>query len=89
MILRRLLIVATAYQQTNDYTHTNIQPYIPMNTTPLQHYPIAPTLPYTPNERWGAGVETHKNVRGEVGGWGRTPFNEPYAPSLSTIYDGA
>jgi len=40
-------------------------------------------------ERWGAGVETQKNVRGEVGRWGRVPFNEPYAPSLSTIYDGA
>ena len=41
------------------------------------------------NERWGAGVETQKNVRGEIEGWGRVPFNEPYAPSLSTIYDGA
>ena len=41
------------------------------------------------NERWGAGVETQKNIRGEIGGWGRVPFNEPYAPSLSTIYDGA
>ena len=41
-------------------------------------------------ERWGAGwVETQKNVRGKVGGWGRVPFNKPYAPSLSTIYDGA
>ena len=40
-------------------------------------------------ERWGAGVETQKKVRGEVGGWGRVPFNEPYAPLLSTIYDGA
>ena len=40
-------------------------------------------------ERWGAGVETQKNVRKEIGGWGRVPFNEPYAPSLSTIYDGA
>ena len=40
-------------------------------------------------ERWGAGVETQKNVRGEVGRWGRVPFNEPYALSLSTIYDGA
>ena len=40
-------------------------------------------------ERWGAGVETQKNVRGEIGGWGRVPFNEPYAPSLGTIYDGA
>ena len=41
------------------------------------------------NERWGAGVETQKNVRGEIGGWGRVPFNETYAPLLSTIYDGA
>jgi len=40
-------------------------------------------------ERWGAGVETQKNVRGEVGGWGGVPFNESYAPSFSTIYDGA
>ena len=40
-------------------------------------------------ERWGAGVETQQNVRGEIGGWGRVPINEPYAPSLSTIYDGA
>ena len=40
-------------------------------------------------ERWGAGVETQKNLRGEFGGWGRVPFNEPYAPVLSTIYDGA
>ena len=44
---------------------------------------------HTCDERWGAGVETQKNVRGEVEGWGRVPFNEPYAPSLSTIYDGA
>ena len=41
------------------------------------------------SERWGAGVETQKNVWGEIGGWGRVPFNETYAPSLSTIYDGA
>jgi len=41
------------------------------------------------SERWGAGVETQKNVRGEIGKWGRVPFNEPYAPLLSTIYDGA
>ena len=40
-------------------------------------------------ERWEAGVETQKNVRGEIGEWGRVPFNETYAPSLSTIYDGA
>ena len=41
------------------------------------------------SERWGAGVETQKNVRGEIGKWGRVPFDEPYAPSLSDIYDGA
>ena len=35
------------------------------------------------DERWGAGVETQKNVRGEIGGWGRVPFKETYAPSLS------
>jgi len=40
-------------------------------------------------ERWGAGVETQKNVRGEIGGWGRVPFNEPWAPLLSAIYNGA
>jgi len=40
-------------------------------------------------ERWGAGVKTQQNVRGEIGGWGRVPFDETYAPSLSTIYDGA
>ena len=40
-------------------------------------------------ERWEAGVETQKNVLRVFGGWGRVPFNEPYAPSLSTIYDGA
>ena len=44
---------------------------------------------HTRYERLGAGVETQKNVRGEIGGWGRVPFNETYAPSLSTIYDGA
>jgi len=40
------------------------------------------------HERWGAGVETQKNALGVFGGWGRVPFNETYAPSLSTIYDG-
>jgi len=41
------------------------------------------------HERWGAGVETQKNVRGEIEGWGRVPFNEPYTSSLINIYDGA
>jgi len=44
---------------------------------------------YSTYERWGAGVETQKYVRRDIGGWGRVPFNETYAPSLSTIYDGA
>jgi len=48
-----------------------------------------PTHRNTRNERWGAGVETQKNVRGVFKGWGRVPFNETYAPSLSTIYDEA
>jgi len=46
-------------------------------------------LQCTIDERWEAGVEIQKNVRGEIGGWGRVPFNETYAPSLSSIYDGA
>ena len=37
----------------------------------------------------GLGSRPKKNVRGEIGGWGRVPFNEPYALSLSTIYEGA
>ena len=37
----------------------------------------------------GLGSRPKKNVRGVFGGWGRVPFNEPYAPLLSTIYDGA
>jgi len=44
--------------------------------------------PHDAEESWGAGVETQKNVRGEIGGWGRVPFNETYAQSFSTIYDG-
>ena len=47
------------------------------------------TSELTLEEKWGAGVETQNNVRGEIGGWGRVPFNKTYAPSLSTIYDGA
>ena len=66
------------------YTHTHtLDPY------PLTHTHTFDPYSHTYNERWGAGVETQKNVREEIGGWGRVPFNEPYAPSLSTIYDGA
>ena len=66
---------------THTQMHTHTHTYILLNV----HTHILVSL----NERWGAGVETQKNVRGEIGGWGRVPFNEPYAPSLSTIYDGA
>ena len=68
IVLRSLLIVATAY------VHALV---------------VQGTTVCCCGERWGAGVETQKNVRGEIRGWGRVPFNEPYAPSLSTIYDGA
>ena len=60
-----------------------------INLSLLVNVHIGIYLCLTCTERWGAGVETQKNVRGEVGGWGRVPFNEPYAPSLSTIYEGA
>ena len=30
-------------------------------------------LCHTNEERWGAGVETQKIVRGEIGGWGLRP----------------
>jgi len=74
------------------YTRVNIYTYVYMYTYKCificidiytwDSYNVQP-----PDERWGAGVETQKNVRGEIGEWGRVPFNEPYAPSLSTIYD--
>ena len=70
---------------TRTATHCNILQHTATHCNTLHlafaHLPL--------NERWGAGVETQKNVRGEIGGWGRVPFNDPYAPSLSTIYDGA
>jgi len=58
----------------------------------LRHFPCSTgftKIKVQTRERWGAGVETQKNIRGEIGGWGRLPFNETYGPSLSTIYDGA
>ena len=54
-----------------------------------KHEELSESLSANKPERWGAGVETPKNARGEIGGWGRVPFNEPYALSLNTIYDGA
>ena len=75
------------------YIHVHIFIYIhihePHTNTHTDADADTQTLLKPPSERWGAGVETQQNVRGEVGGWGRVPFNEPYAPSLRTIYDGA
>jgi len=62
-------------------------PFIAGDMTCTQSCVLGPCISW--DERWGAGVETQKYVRGEIGGWGRIPFNETYAPSLSTIYDGA
>ena len=42
---------------------------------------------FIPSERWGAGVETPKIVRGEIRGWGRVPFNEPYVDLHPFMYD--
>jgi len=66
------------------YTHTHISIYTYKHTHAENR-----TDWEGDRERWGAGVETQKNVLGVFGGWGRVPFNEPYDPSLSTIYDGA
>ena len=71
------------------YTHVYVYIYICTFIYVCSNAGICIPVAITLDERWGAGVETQKNVRGEVGGWGRVPFNEPYAPSLSTIYDGA
>ena len=38
------------------------------------------------DERWGAGVETQKNVRGEIGGWGRVPFNVMHVMNMSCTF---
>ena len=68
------------------YTHSHVHAY---NDTHTYMHTQSVKKKHWYEERWGAGVETQKNVRGEVGGWDRVSFNEPYAPSLSTIYDGA
>jgi len=70
--------------------HRKKKPEIKLHLTILVHADTSDLADCrSPRERWGAGVETQKNVREEIGGWGRVPFNEPYAPLLSTIYDGA
>ena len=84
-------------QESQSASHTSSLHRVPVSIfRPCVSIPVSIPLSPSPSlsrllhiERWGAGVETQKNVRGEIGGWGRVPFNEPYAPSLSTIYDGA
>jgi len=73
----------TISRQCDELSHVNATNYLTTHDVQSYAYLMAH------EERWGAGVETQKNVRGEIGGWGRVPFNETYAPSLSTIYDGA
>ena len=75
--------VSVEYRKYNLYTHT-LSLSVLVSPSLLLSLFLSPYI-----DRRGAGVETRKNVRGEIGGWGRVPFNEPYAPSLSTIYDGA
>ena len=77
------------HNYTYIYTHVMLCVYIYICSLSASKSAWHSVLQSLHVERWGAGVETQKNVRGEIGGWGRVPFNEPYAPSLSTIYDGA
>ena len=44
---------------------------------------------YTSEGEVGGWGRDPKKCTGRDWGWGRVPFNEPYAPLLSTIYDGA
>jgi len=77
------------FTHTHTRTHTHINTHTHTHTNKHIYTHTGFFKNTTGNERWGAGVETQKNVRGEIGGWSRVPFNETYAPSLSTIYDGA
>ena len=77
------------YTCTHAQTHIHAHEDTQMRTLYILTAPSRSSHSHAYAERWGAGVETQKNVRGEIGGWGRVPFNETYAPSLSTIYDGA
>ena len=76
---------------TRTHTHTHARTYVRRKSVGFicSYFHESDLILLCIEERWGAGVETQKNVRGEIGGWGRVPFNETYAPSLSTIYDGA
>ena len=85
-IRKRIFMMRRRCAHVSTVLSTSICPYLSF-PPPLIVMQKHPHLCHT--ERWGAGVETQKNVRGEIEGWGRVPFNEPYAPSLITICDGA
>ena len=90
-IVRFILYIVNSYIYISIHTQIYIYVHKHIYIDICMHHELSDYVrhTYTHEERWGAGVETQKNVRGEIGGWGRVPFNEPYAPSLSTIYDGA
>ena len=65
------------------YLHTFVNPNLKLNIY---------TILYSQSERKDSYyIFLKQKERGEKdeGGGGRVPFNETYAPSLSTIYDGA
>jgi len=74
--------VISERDMTHPYVrHTSGDNSIAQMTLHLQAHIHTPCEELHRRERWGAGVETQKNARGEIGGWGRVPFNETYAPS--------
>jgi len=84
---------AHIHTHAHAHTHTHIDDLFLTQNDYVNMFPylirLGPVVILGKEERWGAGVETQKNVRGEIGGWCRVPFNETYAPLLSTIFDGA
>ena len=60
-------LVLNVYVLLNDYLLMSV--YLLMTVYPVRIVYLV--------ERWGAGVETQKNVRGEIGGWGRVPLMSP------------
>ena len=87
-ILSITLSLSLSHTHTHTHTNTHTHSCIPrqmraniIDKKDLYFWQNRPVYMTTRDEGWGAAVETQKNVRGEIGGWGRVPFNEPYAPS--------
>jgi len=87
-VYRRQAIQSDCGREGGEYTLYTNSMCVPRCIWYICKSPLPPAININ-HERWGAGVETQKYVRGDIGIWGRVPFNETYAPSLSTIYDGA